>query len=59
MRGGKRTGAGRKKGPEKKELNARVLPVTLQEIHRRSAQYKSIGEMLDNAFTPRQVTCYK
>ena len=58
MRGGKRIGAGRKRGPSKKQLTVRVLPETLAEINRRSATLPSIGALFDNDYCPRQVTCF-
>jgi hypothetical protein len=54
MRGGIRTGAGRKRGPEKRRLEVRVLPETHREINRRSARHPSIGAMMDETFKPQE-----
>jgi len=54
MRGGIRTGAGRKRGPEKRRLEVRVLPEAHREINRRSARHPSIGAMMDETFKPQE-----
>jgi hypothetical protein len=51
-KGGKRAGAGHKRGPEKKQLTVRILPATWEEINRRSAIHCSIGELFDLVFKP-------
>ena len=53
MRGGKRAGAGRKPGPQKKQLTVRILPETHREINRRSARHSSIGALMDETFKPK------
>lgn len=50
MKGGKRTGAGRPRGPEKKTLTVRVLPQTRREIMRRAARFPSLGALMDSTF---------
>lgn len=54
MKGGKRARAGRRQGPKKERLQVLILPVTLKEIHRRSAGFPSVGELFDDVFIPKQ-----
>jgi hypothetical protein len=58
MRGGKRAGAGRKPGPQKKQLTVRILPETHREINRRSAKHPSIGALMDDTFNPKPTTLF-
>lgn len=47
MRGGKRPGAGRKKGPEKKRLVALVLPATSDALNKQALFRPSLGVVID------------
>lgn len=48
MRGGKRKGAGRKRGPVKKSLHATVLEPTLKKLNQLASMRTSIGEVIDD-----------
>jgi len=49
-RGGKRAGAGRKPGPEKIRISARVLPETARNIAKQALTKTSLGEFFDEVF---------